>query len=157
MNRTPTGNSNGSPNNNNTTSKAATANNTSAPRASGTTGIMTQVQRGGGTTAGTNRDNQMSIGVTYAKGVDDLTQKQLQEYRALLRQSTNRSPVNPAKYLPLLEGPKVTGKKTLILDVDETLVHSSYERNARLISTSPAAPTPCARPTPTSSSRSGPS
>jgi RNA polymerase II subunit A small phosphatase-like protein len=139
MNNRSPGTSTSSPGN----SKATTANNntssnatptTSGATATGTTrssGIMTQVQRGGGTTAGTNRDNQMSVGVTYAKGVDDLTQKQLQEYRALLRQSTNRSPVNPAKYLPLLEGPKISGKKTLILDVDETLVHSSYERSAR--------------------------
>ena len=91
---------------------------------------MTQVQRGGGTSAGTNRNNQLSIGVSFANSVDDLTQKQLQEYRALLRQSVNRSPVNPAKYLPLLDQPK-TSKKTLILDVDETLVHSSYEKNNR--------------------------
>jgi RNA polymerase II subunit A small phosphatase-like protein len=81
--------------------------------------MLTQAQR---------QAQQISIGVTFAKSVDELTPKQKQEYNALLRQSKNRSPVNPAKYLPLIEGPRIPGKKTLILDVDETLVHSSYEK-----------------------------
>lgn len=125
-NRTPTNNA--STTNNNASSSSSTT--AKAGGGSPQSGIMTQVQRGGGTTAGT-RNNALSIGVTYAKSTEELTQKQLQEYRALLRQSTNRSPVNPAKYLPLLDQSKYPGRKTLILDVDETLVHSSYERSER--------------------------
>ena len=44
-------------------------------------------------------------------------------------QAKNLSPMNPAKYAPLLRKslPGMTGRKTLLLDVDETLVHSTYK------------------------------
>jgi Dullard-like phosphatase family protein len=96
----------------------------------GSGSMLTQVQRGGGTAATAGTNSQLSNGVTYCKAVDELNPKQLTEYRALLRTSTNRSPVNPTKYLPLLDQPR-TQRKTLILDVDETLVHSSYERTSK--------------------------
>jgi Dullard-like phosphatase family protein len=85
--------------------------------------MLTQAQRTG--------QQAMSVGVTFAKSPDELTAKQRQEYNALLRQSKNRSPVNPAKYLPLLEQPRQAGKKTIVLDLDESLVHSSYEKGGK--------------------------
>jgi Dullard-like phosphatase family protein len=63
-----------------------------------------------------------------ARGADSET-----EYRNRLKriqhQAKNLSPMNPAKYAPLLmRAPQnLSGRKCLVLDVDETLVHSSYK------------------------------
>lgn len=59
------------------------------------------------------------------------------EYKAKLRriqgQAKNLSPMNPAKYAPLLlrAAPALATRKCLVLDVDETLVHSSYKPTAK--------------------------
>lgn len=91
--------------------------------------MLTQAQRTAG--GGGPQAQQVSNGITFAKSAEELTPKQKQEYLAIQRQPKNRSPVNPAKYLPLLDRPMQPGKKTLVLDIDETLVHSSYERTAK--------------------------
>ena len=49
--------------------------------------------------------------------------------KRIQQQAKNLSPMNPAKYAPLLRKPfpGMQGRKTLLLDVDETLVHSAYK------------------------------
>jgi Dullard-like phosphatase family protein len=98
-----------------------------AATASQGNGMLTQAQRGSSMLARGGKP----IGISFVVNREQLTAAQREQYEALLRQNKNRSPVDPSKYLPLLEPSRTPGRKTLVLDIDETLVHSSYEKTHR--------------------------
>jgi Dullard-like phosphatase family protein len=59
---------------------------------------------------------------------DDDVRLRRMRLQQIQSQAKNLSPMDPSKYAPLLPSPlsSVGNKKCLVLDVDETLVHSSY-------------------------------
>lgn len=61
----------------------------------------------------------------------DEEQRRKQRLAQIKAQSQNMSPMDPNRYAPLLPAPElaVRGRKCLVLDVDETLVHSSFTSN----------------------------
>jgi RNA polymerase II subunit A small phosphatase-like protein len=71
------------------------------------------------------------VSVTFATSPDELTALQRQKYNELLQQPKNHSRVDPAKNPPLLAQPRQPGKKTLVLDIDETLVHADYRKDRK--------------------------
>jgi RNA polymerase II subunit A small phosphatase-like protein len=105
---------------------SSTSSNGATPKRS--SGLMTQVNQGGSSVRSTSKRRSSSQAPQ---------QQSESEYKARLRriqaQAKNLSPMNPAKYAPLLLRalPAVSGRKCLVLDVDETLVHSSYKPTAK--------------------------
>jgi Dullard-like phosphatase family protein len=118
-------------------SNSSTSSQGNTPKRNGATGLMTQVDKGA-SAAGSSSGRQRSTSVPKRRSTSQTnTQQSESEYKSRLRriqhQAKNLSPMNPAKYAPLLlrASPSVAGRKCLVLDVDETLVHSSYKPTTR--------------------------
>jgi Dullard-like phosphatase family protein len=116
----------------NASSASSSAN---TPKRNGASGLMTQVQQTPSPSSSKPRQRGSSVG--RRSGSQPPTGQSDTEYRNRLRriqqQAKNLSPMNPAKYAPLLlrAMPSVAGRKCLVLDVDETLVHSTYKPTQR--------------------------
>jgi Dullard-like phosphatase family protein len=89
-----------------------------APSTGGKDALLTQVRQDALPTKTTT-----SSGITISSAA---IQRRLQDIQS---QPKNMSPVDPKRHPSLLSKPvpSAVGKKCLVLDVDETLVHSSYQ------------------------------
>jgi RNA polymerase II subunit A small phosphatase-like protein len=109
------------------TNGSTTASSSSAPaqQSGGTSAMLTQVQQPAKRASQTGPKS----GSPKAVSATNLTAEQKVRLRRIQSQAKNLSPMNPARYAPLLPRslPAVAGRKVLVLDVDETLVHSSYK------------------------------
>lgn len=70
-----------------------------------------------------------STGVTYTLNYNELTLEQRKLYARCRLKPLNLSPIDHRRFVPMLspQPEHVRGRKTLLLDIDETLCHSSFD------------------------------
>jgi Dullard-like phosphatase family protein len=88
-------------------------------------------------------ESALGIGCAYKMDASALTEEEHAALRSHKAKPLNLSPVNAAKYLPLLQAPP-SMRKTLCIDLDETLVSSAYKNSGAYHLHIPCKPAPSA-------------